>query len=447
MSDIDTLPHGPGTRPAFDPKQASAALSGRGALDAALSTLLPPGGRMLPGPALLLIDLDHFKYVNDALGHRAGDMVLSLAAARLAKSIRTQDQLFSLGGDEFAILCPEPDDPEAMGARLVELLSRPYLVDRKACNVTASVGCAVAPADATTAMDLLHAADLALNLAKQEGRQTIRRFRPALAEHTKRRRMLEQDLRRALAMRQLVLHYQAQVNLRTRQLTGFEALLRWQHPTIGLVPPDQFVGIAEDTGLIVPIGEWVLRAACRQAALWPEPVGVAVNVSPIQLREPARLVAAVRAALQQAGLAPARLEVEITESALIRHQVQTRDVLAALRELGVRVSMDDFGTGYSSLSQLRSFPFDKIKIDRSFVRDVTESSEAAGVVRAIAALGRSLGMNITAEGVETSSQASFVEAGGCTDMQGYLVSRPIPADALPEFMRLLDPSTLKPDLP
>ena len=431
------------------PKPTQPSTTGRAAFTAALEALLPQPGRALPGPALLLIDLDRFKHVNDAHGHRAGDAVLSLVAARLAKFIRAQDQLFALGADEFAVLSPDPDAPEAMGARLLEMLGRPYLVEGRACHVSASIGCAVAPMDAATAKDLLQAADLALDLAKQDGGNTLRRFRPDLSRHAKHRHVLERDIRRALALGQLVLHYQAQVNLRSRQLIGFEALLRWQHPTLGLVPPDQFIGIAEETGLIIPIGEWVLRSACRQAALWPDPVGVAVNVSAIQLREPARLITAVASALRQAGLRPERLEVEITESSLIRHQVQTREVLDALRAFGVRVSMDDFGTGYSSLSQLRSFPFDKIKIDRSFVRDVTECAEAAGVVRAIAALGRSLGMNITAEGVETDNHADFVEAGGCTDMQGYLVSRPVPAEALPKLIDALEQSfaTRAPDLP
>jgi len=293
--------------------------------------------------------------------------------------------------------------------------------------ISASVGIALGPRDGADTAALVRAADLALYQAKEDGRHAVRMFEQGMDARARARHLLLDDLRRALALHQFEIHYQPQLNLASRELVGFEALVRWRHPKHGLVPPDRFIPLAEEMSLIVGIGEWVLRTACREAMSWPGQLTVAVNVSAKQLADQDRLPRVVQATLAATGLAARRLEVEITESALIRHEKEALHVLHALRGMGVRVSMDDFGTGYSSLSQLRSFPFDKLKIDRSFVRDLSGSDEAVAVVRAIAALGASLGMTTTAEGVETPEQEAMIRADGCTDMQGYLISRPVPA--------------------
>jgi diguanylate cyclase (GGDEF)-like protein len=377
--------------------------------------------------AVLMIDLDRFKAVNDSHGHPVGDALLQVVAQRLRSAVRDGDVVSRLGGDEFAVALPAAVAAEALGARLVDLLSRPYLVEGHVAIIGASVGIAIGPRDGANAAALVRAADLALYQAKEDGRQVVRVFNQEMDSRARARHVLLDDLRRALALQQFELHYQPQTNLTSRGLVGFEALIRWRHPEHGLVPPDRFIPLAEEMGLIVPIGEWVLRTACREAMSWPGELTVAVNVSAKQLADRDRLPRIVRATLDATGLPARRLEVEITESALVRHEKEALHVLHALRAMGVRVSMDDFGTGYSSLSQLRSFPFDKLKIDRSFVRDLSGSDEAIAVVRAIAALGASLGMTTTAEGVETAEQEAMIRADGCTDMQGYLVSRPVPA--------------------
>lgn len=378
--------------------------------------------------AVLMIDLDRFKAVNDSHGHPIGDALLQMVAERLRSVVRDGDLVCRLGGDEFAVIMPGAGAPEAMGLRLVDLLSRPYLVEGHVAVIGASIGIAVGPRDGADTASLVRAADLALYQAKEDGRQTVRLFKQEMDTRARARHALLDDLRRALALQQFEVHYQPQTNLGSRQLVGFEALVRWRHPELGLIPPDRFIPLAEEMGLIVGIGEWVLRKACLDAMSWPGQLSVAVNVSAKQLEDPKRLPRVVEAALAASGLPAQRLEVEITESALVRYEQQALQVLHTLRAAGVRVSMDDFGTGYSSLSQLRSFPFDKLKIDRSFVRDLSNSDEAVAVIRAIAALGASLGMTTTAEGVETHAQETTVRNDGCTDMQGYLVSRPVPAE-------------------
>ena len=384
--------------------------------------------------AVLMIDLDRFKAVNDSQGHPVGDALLQVVGKRLSSAVRDGDVVSRLGGDEFAVAMSASAAPGAMGVRLVDLLSRPYMVEGQVAVIGASIGVAVGPRDGTDTAALIRAADLALYQAKEDGRGTVRTFNQDMDDQTRARHALLGDLRRALALQQFEVHYQPQINLASRELVGFEALVRWRHPEQGLIPPDRFIPLAEETGLIIGIGEWVLRTACLDAMSWPKHLTVAVNVSAKQLVDQDRLPRVVAAALAGTGLTASRLEVEITESALVRHATAALQALRAVRAMGVRVSMDDFGTGYSSLSQLRSFPFDKLKIDRSFVRDLSNSDEALAVIRAIAALGNSLGMTTTAEGVETTAQEEMVRGDGCTDMQGYLVSRPIPAGDVAELI-------------
>ncbi len=382
-----------------------------------------------PGPAALLVDLDRFKAVNDTLGHPVGDALLRLVAKRLRSVLRPCDVVARLGGDEFALLVPpvpEPVNLAQLAKRITDVLGRPYLIDGHLVNIGASVGVALAPRDGREHGQLLRNADLALYHAKESGRSTWSFFAPHMDARALARRALEIDLRKALALREFELHYQPQVDLETDAIVGFEALLRWRHPVRGLVPPADFVPLAEEIGLIVPLGEWVLREACHEAARWPDGMSVAVNVSPHQFADPDRLVSLVARSLASSGLPGGRLEVEITESVLLRHEQTVLAALHRLRAVGVRVAMDDFGTGYSSLSQLHSFPFDKIKIDRSFVKDRDDAAGQAAVIRAITALGASLGMSTIAEGVETPGQLARIRAEGCMAVQGYLFSQPVP---------------------
>ena len=381
------------------------------------------------GPALLLLDLDRFKLVNDSLGHPAGDALLQAAARRLRAAVRRGDLCARLGGDEFAVVLAAParrEEAEALGARLVELLSRPYLVDGQVALVGASIGIALAPEDASDLDGLIASADLALYAAKGAGRGTVRRFEPAMRARATERRRLEQELRAALPLGQLELHYQPQIALADMRLTGFEALLRWRHPERGLVPPDVFLPLAAETGLLPALGAWVLRQACAAAARWPDPLSVAVNVTPLEL-EAGTVLPAATGALAESGLPARRLEIEVTESALMHPTAAALAQLDGLRAMGVQVSIDDFGTGFSSLTRLRSFPFDRIKIDRSFAGD-------GEVLRAVAGLGAALGMRTTAEGVETEDQLARIRDGGCTDAQGYLIGRPVAAPDVPRVI-------------
>ena len=384
------------------------------------------------GCAVLLIDLDRFKPVNDTLGHPVGDALLEKVADRLRSTVRPTDTVARIGGDEFVVLqsaIRDPGDTQALVRRIVDLVGRTYMVDGHLLTIGASVGVAFAPNDGTDADKLLKNADLALYRAKLDGRGTFRFFEPEMDARMQARRQLELDMRQALARREFRLHYQPQLNLENNRLTGCEALLRWQHPQRGIVSPLDFIPLAEEIGLIVPIGEWVMRQACRDAVSWPGTYSVAVNVSPAQFKSE-RLVEMVMSALSTSGLPANRLEVEITEGVLLQENAKTLQTLHRLRELGVRVSMDDFGTGYSSLSYLRSFPFDKIKIDRSFVKDLDGKPEGDAIIRAIAGLGKSLGMTTIAEGVETPAQMQRIRDEGCTDVQGYLISKPVPASEI-----------------
>jgi diguanylate cyclase (GGDEF)-like protein len=378
---------------------------------------------------VMLVDLDRFKAVNDTLGHPIGDGLLRLVSKRLRAVLRPRDELARLGGDEFALLVsPAPDQGSLiqLATRIVDVLGRPYLIDGHLVNIGASVGVALAPRDGREHSQLLRSADLALYQAKKAGRGTFSVFEPDLDTRALARRSLEIDLRKALALREFELYYQPQVDLDTDQVVGFEALLRWRHPERGMVPPADFIPLAEELGLIVPIGEWVMREACRAATDWPSGLSVAVNVSPHQFADPTRLVTMVANSLAASGLLGSRLEIEITESALLGNEEAVLAVLHRLRSMDVRIAMDDFGTGYSSLSQLHSFPFNKIKIDRSFVTDREDVAGQNAIIRAITGLGTSLGMTTIAEGVETADQLARIRAEGCTSVQGYLMSRPVP---------------------
>jgi diguanylate cyclase (GGDEF)-like protein len=382
------------------------------------------------GFAVLYLDLDHFKYVNDTLGHDGGDRVLQIAAARLCDVVRETDVVARCGGDEFAILQEESNQPAAATAlarRLVEVMNAPMMLDGTQAPIGVSVGIALAPTDGADADQLLKNADMALYRAKSDGRGTYRFFEPEMDAQMQARRSLELDLRAAIVNGEFELYYQPIIDMTSNEVTSFEALLRWLHPTRGLVGPLEFIPLAEETGLIVPIGEWVLREACAQAARWPEHVHVAVNLSPTQFRK-GDLVTLVMSALSASGVAPHRLELEITETALLQDSDATLATLHRLRSLGVAISMDDFGTGYSSLSYLRKFPFDKIKIDQSFIRDLGDGSDSLAIVRAVTGLGSSLGMATIAEGVETSEQLKRLRAEGCTKAQGFLFGAPKPAD-------------------
>ncbi len=397
--------------------------------------------------AVLFLDLDGFKAVNDTLGHSIGDLLLKSVATKLRDILPRTDRIARLGGDEFAILqisAAQPGSSIALAEKIIEVVGQPNSIDGHDVTVGASVGIAVArPGDINTE-NFLKSADLAMYSAKSDGRGTYRMFDPEMDAIVQARRLLERDMRTALAQDGFRLFYQPLVNLQTKKVTAFEALMRWQHPERGMVPPSDFIPVAEEMGLIVQLGEWALRQACAEATEWPDGVCVSVNLSPLQFSK-GNLVSSVMSALASAGLPASRLELEITESVLLEKSERNITILNQLRDLGVRISMDDFGTGYSSIGYLRSFPFDKIKIDQSFVRDLLVDEGSLAIVRAIAGLGVSFGMITTAEGVETEEQMRCLNLEGCIEVQGYLYSRPVPADEIVGVLaslnnrRLLDP--------
>jgi diguanylate cyclase (GGDEF)-like protein len=390
--------------------------------------------------AVLYIDLDRFKVVNDALGHPLGDRLLREVAARMRACLHDGEMLARIAGDEFVIVqnsMAEAQSVSALAAALIEAIGVPFDLDGHQATIGASVGIAIAPADASTEDDLLRSADMALYRAKADGRNTFRFFEPEMDRSMQARRALELDLRKAITNGEFVLHYQPLVNLQSGATCGFEALVRWIHPMRGYVQPLDFIPIAEETGLIVAIGEWVLRTACKEAANWPSDIRLAVNLSPNQFKRQ-NIGATVVSALAHSGLAPARLELEITESVLLHDNAATLATLYQIRNLGVRISMDDFGTGYSSLSYLRSFPFDKIKIDRSFVHDLERQEDSKTIVRAITNLGLGLGMAITGEGVETQGEADYLREEGCTEAQGYFFGKPVPAGDVSVMLAVRD---------
>ncbi len=389
-----------------------------------------------PGFAVFCLDLDNFKQVNDTLGHPVGDELLCAVADRLRACVREIDTVARLGGDEFAIIqsgTENSEGAERLARRIVECVGEPYEFNGQRIVIGCSVGISLAPSDGTAGEKLLKNADVALYRAKTDGRGVWRFFEPEMDASLQRRRALELDLREAMDRDEFELFYQPVYDLHLDQISGFEALLRWDHPTRGFVPPDEFIPIAEEIGLIIPLGEWVLHQACEQAATWPNELKVAVNVSTVQFRSP-RLIEAVTKALATSKLAAQRFELEITESVLLTNSAETLAKLHELRALGLRIALDDFGTGYSSLSYLRSFPFDKLKIDQSFVRDLTATEGSKLIVRAIISLGKSLGMRTTAEGVETIEQFNQMLAEGCNEAQGYLFSRAVPATRIASIL-------------
>ena len=387
--------------------------------------------------AVICLDLDRFKEVNDTLGHHVGDAVLKIVAERLRGCVRSTDTIARLGGDEFAVLqndACQPVGATSLATRIIETLSEPYAVDDHRIVISASVGIALSPKDSIGAGQLLQSADMALYCAKHEGRATYRFFEPEMDTRMRQRRTLEMELRNALPNGEFELYYQPIVNLEHNHFSGFEALLRWNHPVRGLIYPAGFIPLAEETGLVNAIGEWVLQQACTEAVKWAGHLRIAVNLSPCQFRSKT-LVEGVFNALAASGLAADRLELEITESVLLKDTDAAIAMLRQLQAIGVRIALDDFGTGYSSLSHLRSFPFDKIKIDRSFVDGLgVDNRESLAIVRAVSQMGASLGMCTTAEGVETEHQLDAVRAEGCTEVQGYFFSAAKPAHEIAKLL-------------
>ena len=392
--------------------------------------------------ALFYLDLDYFKRINDLFGHSTGDATLSIVADRFRECLRASDMLARLGGDEFAVIqtrLRRIEDADALGQRLLAEIASPIELDDNRHHVGLSIGVALSePGQADQVDRMMKSADLALYRAKEEGRGRVCFFLAEMDLKLQERHAMETDLRAAIAEGGLALHYQPQVDIQTGHMVGAEALLRWNRSGYGMVPPETFIPLAEDTGLIVPIGNWVLREACKCANSWPDNVGIAVNVSPIQFQHPG-LYEAVRDALRDSGIAAARLELEITEGVLLQDTKQTLATLLRLQQLGIKLAMDDFGTGYSSLSYLQKFKFDKVKIDRSFITSIGSDHNAIAIVRAVVGIGEALGVSVIAEGIETPEQEGMLRGQGCLEGQGYLYSRPVPAD---EFRKLVQHSEM-----
>ena len=378
--------------------------------------------------ALLCLDIDNFKQVNDTMGHAAGDALLKQFADRLRDNTRKSDFLCRLGGDEFAVALCDLKSAERIlpfANRLCRVLGEPYAVDGHKITTSVSIGIAMAPMKAEEAPTLLKYADLALYRSKSEGRNTVRFFEDEMDVAFQRRLQLGQELKSAIEANQFVLYYQRQLDLKTERLTGHEALVRWLHPTKGLIPPDQFIPMAEETGLIIPLSQWILHRACTDAKTWRGDHKLAINLSPLQFAA-GNVADLVAATLKRTGFPASRLELEITESLLMSNTPRVIEELCKLKEMGVHIVLDDFGTGYSSLSYLASFPFDKIKIDRSFIANLASNPIADVIVRSIISLGHDLNMTITAEGVETKDQEAILRSCGCDQVQGFLYGRPIP---------------------
>ncbi|HQU15580.1 MAG: hypothetical protein B7Z66_00850 [Chromatiales bacterium 21-64-14] len=390
--------------------------------------------------ALLFLDLDRFKLINDSLGHGAGDLLLQSVAQRLTACVRKGDIVGRLGGDEFTVIVEgvaSAQEAALIAQKVLVVLAEPFMLDSREVFVTASIGIALYPFDGGDHGTLLKNADVAMYRAKDYGRNNYQFYTAEMSARAMERLELENDLRRALERNEFLLHYQPQVHLASGEIIGLEALIRWHHPDLGMVPPADFIQPAEETGLIVPIGEWVLFSACQQARAWQDAghqrVRVAVNLSGRQLKQ-RDLVDTVRGVLSDTGLDPKWLELELTESSIMQNDKLTRSTLWELHDMGVRLSIDDFGTGYSSLSYLKRFPIDTLKIDRSFVRDITTDPDDAAIATAIIAMAHNLKLDVVAEGVETVEQRQFLQDRGCDAIQGYLVSRPVPAAMLDQML-------------
>ncbi|MDB6084333.1 MAG: hypothetical protein JWN43_2214 [Gammaproteobacteria bacterium] len=390
--------------------------------------------------AVLFLDLDGFKHINDSLGHPVGDKLLQAIAKRLVGSVRGSDTVSRQGGDEFVVLLPDlqqPEDAAVMAARILRDVAEAHSVDQHELYVTTSIGVSVFPDDGADAETLIKNADTAMYQAKENGRQSFQFFKPAMNARAVERQFIEEGLRRALQRRELTLHYQPKINIRTGAITGAEALIRWTHPSRGAIAPGQFIPVAEDCGLILPIGRWVLRQASEQAQAWVDaglrPTTMAVNVSAMEFRDD-DFLKSLFAILEETRLDPRALELELTESVLMKRAATTAITLQTLRKSGVQVAIDDFGTGYSSLNYLRRFPIDTLKIDQSFVRQIVDSDDEAAIVTAVISMARSLKLRVVAEGVETFEELEFLHAHRCEEAQGFYFSRPVPAD---QFAKLL----------
>lgn len=382
---------------------------------------------------LLLLDLDRFKAVNDSLGHAAGDSLLRLVAERIASQLNDEDTFARLGGDEFGIILHSACDVADLAARIIELVQRTYLIEGSQVNIGVSIGISYSPQDADDHRSLMRCADLALYHAKSTGRNCFVSFEPRMEARARDKRQMEIDLRKAVAMRQLEVHYCPQVDVTTRQLVGLQAVLRWKHPKHGMLDAGSFLPLAEETGVILSLGEWMLKAVCREAARWPEDVPIAFRVSPLQF-ESNRFVEAVRQALATHSLQGSRLEFEVTEGILLHDANTVTTMLERLRSLGVRVAVDSFGTGIASLSQMVDFPLDKIKIARSLVDEQSTGMKERAIVRAIASLGASLGISTVIEGIANPEHLSRIQLDGCSAIQGCLLSQAVPATQLPDLI-------------
>ena len=388
----------------------------------------------------MFMDLDRFKNINDTLGHAAGDVLLIETAKRLKECVRKSDVIARIGGDEFVILLREVSDQSQVARVAQKILTavvKPLVIHGHECRITGSIGISMFPTDALDEETLIKNADAAMYVAKEEGRNGFRFHFQDITSQSIERLTLEASLRGALERDELLLHYQPKQDLGDGGITGVEALLRWRHPDLGLLPPGRFIALAEESGLIVPIGKWVIETACAQNVAWQRQglpaLPIAVNLSPRQFGDPA-LLSDIEAALKKSGMAPELLELEITESMVMQNVERAMRVLKAIKSLGVMLAIDDFGTGYSSMSLLKKFPIDVLKIDRSFVREITSNSEDKAIADAIIALGRALDLTIVAEGVETLEQENFLRAHHCDQVQGYLISKPVPADEFAAFM-------------
>ena len=390
--------------------------------------------------AVLFLDLDGFKHVNDSLGHPIGDKLLQSIAKRLVDCVRASDTVSRQGGDEFVVLLSEVEhveDATITARRMLLAVAAPHSIDQHDLHITTSIGVSLFPDDGVDAEALIKNADTAMYQAKEKGRQSFQFFKPAMNVRAVERQSIEESLRRALERNEIALHYQPKINLKTGAITGAEALIRWTHPTRGVVPPAQFVPVAEDCGLILPLGAWVLREACAQARVWNDAglpsTTMAVNVSAMEFRGE-NFLESLFAVLEDTGLDPACLELELTESVLMKRAESAASILRTLRERGVQIALDDFGTGYSSLSYLRKFPVDSLKIDQSFVRQISTAGDDTTIVTAVIGMGRSLKLRVVAEGVETQGELAFLRDHGCDEAQGYYFSRPVPPQ---QFARLL----------